>query len=126
MHRRAIHDHLVVNCPSFEGRIYYPYSTKPDTEKPYCVLKYAGSEPDLRASRGYLVNVEVWIYTQTGDFDGLEALLEEVKESLMDVILTTYWGQRFHVKWQRRFMQDFFDSDLDAICTRADFNFART
>lgn len=124
--RRAIADHLIDECASFEERVEYPFVTDPKHPKPYCVVKRAGTG-SFMGSKGYLDGYQVWIYTTPGDLEGLDALAEEVKSALDGAILenTDSPPKSRRLQWAGT-MQDFPDEKLDAVCTRVDFACFRT
>lgn len=114
--RRKIQEFLVSNCPSFEGRFYYPGDPDASTQKPYGVLKIGR---DIQLDAGRNKRFQVWVYQQERNWEGLDALASEVEEALTDAIIDS----KIHVKSDGRAIEDFPDPELRAATTRIDFHY---
>jgi len=125
MHRQAIYNRLVAQCPSLTGGINQPYMAKIDTPKPYAVLKIADENPDSYSRAGMRLIVQVFVYADKASFLTIDNLVSEVIAALHNVDIETTDSPPEIFRLEHRFTSsDFDDEERRAISKRIDFEFA--
>jgi hypothetical protein len=110
--RIAIRQHLIGRCKSVTTWLP-PYVADAQTKKPYGVISILEAMPAIGSTVGAFQEVRVWIYTEPGNFMGLDEAIREVRDLLANQQLTLDDGRRFRLEWLRT-GRDFYDDELKA------------
>jgi len=123
MHRQAIYNRLIAECPSLTGGVHQPFLATADTSKPYGVIKMGPETPENRS--GMKLDVQIFIYSEKSSFLTMDSLVEEVITALHDVEFETADSPPELMRLLWKFTTpDFDDEERRAVQRRIDFEFA--
>lgn len=111
--RGAIRQLLIDGVAQVQGRVYEPHAVKPDTSKPYLVVREGFQDPGADWAAFFTV-VEVWPYVARTTFQQVDSLAEEVVGALHRARFS-HGGEQYLVDYIGTAGQDFVDEEWDAI-----------
>lgn len=111
--RKAIRQILINNIPQVEGRVYEPHAAGPAIKKPYLVLREGVQDPEADWS-AFSTIVEVWPYVSRTTFQQVDALANQVIDTLHRARFTEA-GEQYLVDYLGSAGPDYVDQEWDAI-----------
>ena len=108
--RATIRRRLMGSVRVVNGRVFEPYVAKPNTQRPYLVLKALG-ERDAKISVGFDVLFEVWVYVDRTSQVEVDDLVDSVVLALNRQELETVRGHKFELRYEGC-SSDYYDPDL--------------
>lgn len=97
------------------GRVMDPHAAGPQTAKPYIVVRQ-GTETEVSLWSGFRRIIEVWPYVAETNFQDVDALAKEIKDTLEKQLLTdTVTGEVFTCRYAGSDSQDYADKEWKAL-----------
>jgi hypothetical protein len=111
--RGTIRQLLISGVAQVEGRVYEPHAVKPETPKPFLVVREGFQDPGADWA-AFSTVVEVWPYVARTTFQQVDSLAEAVVGTLHRARFS-HGGEQYLADYVGTAGQDFVDEEWDAI-----------
>jgi hypothetical protein len=119
--REGIYDCLVANVPAVGGRVYWGYTARADTVKPFLEFSFLSDVPSVRTPLGMFHRIEVIVVGEESNILDLDPIADLVVSVLHDQVILTPDGRYIRLEYRRGSKYDFYYEPLRANAIRIEF-----